>query len=399
MAATQTAAQATAEPGAQAAQLCSQAFEAEHYSRFQEAFDQHGKAITALNKLADDAKFLDRERKRIARKQAKFHCQRLEVLRPILSGQKTGLDVVLPSSISAQESVTTPINGRPSLSLDEILLSRALKPMYNKARAGNPQGTAVNSKQVVASFLASLRDNPAQITPELRHIFTLNGDGTYSVPFYTPALDKTQPATEFHVYLSGEAVFTLGYWYYYKVKDSRERQTLYVLQGLKRRRLQIAQTYLSRATEFTSPCVQTLVTPVFSSGSSLDGFTGRQLTHLTSSPLPVVDKPDRTKHIKWEPRRLTWGGRNFVWKHGQGMRETELCEIKSEWPQPGSKTGKTLDECFEPIVHAVNKWALKKTLVVTFRYGCGTDYLFRELVLASLFTAQLVSTAGHVEHL
>src|SRR5436853_866618 len=42
MAATQT--------DAQVAELCRLAFEAEHYSRFQEAFDQHGKAITALNK-------------------------------------------------------------------------------------------------------------------------------------------------------------------------------------------------------------------------------------------------------------------------------------------------------------------------------------------------------------
>ncbi|KAJ9664507.1 hypothetical protein H2198_000158 [Neophaeococcomyces mojaviensis] len=37
----------------------------------------------------------------------------------------------------------------------------------------------------------------------------------------------------------------------------------------------------------------TFVTPVKS--------TGQQLTHFTSSPLPIVDKPDRTEHVKWEP--------------------------------------------------------------------------------------------------
>jgi len=387
MAATQT--------DAQVAELCRQAFEAEHYSRFQEAFDQHGKAVIALNKLADDAKFLDRERKRIARKQAKFHGKRRDVLQPILSGQKTGLDVVLPSSISARESLATFVNGRPCLSLDEILLSKTLQPMYNAARAAAPQGTVINSKQVVTSFLASLKDNPALITPEMQHIFTLNGDGTRSIPFYTPALDKGQPAIQFHVYVSSENVFTSGRWYYFKVKDSGERQTLYVLQGLKRHRYQVTHTQLSRATEFTSPCVQTLVTPVRSTGSSLDGGIGRQLTHITSSPLPVIDKPDRTKHVKWEPRRMTWGGRNFVWKQGKGTLETELCEVKREWPQSGSKTGKMQDECFEPIVHMQSKFALKKTSVVTFRYGCGTDYLFRELVLASLLTYQFILGWGH----
>jgi hypothetical protein len=389
MAATQT--------DAQVAELCRIAFEAEHYSRFQEAFDQHGKAVIALNKLADDAKFLDRERKRIARKQAKFHGTRRALLQQILSGQMKGLDVILPSSISARESLATPMNasGLPCLSLDEILLSKSLKPMHDKAQAAVPKGTVVNSKQIVTSLLASLTEQPELIPAETQHMFMLDENSTRSIPFYTPVLDKTQPEIKFHVYLSSENVFTSGRWYYFKVKDSSERQILYVLQGLKRHRYQVTQTTLSRATEFTSPCVQTFVAGVQSTGSKLDGGIGRQLTHITSSPLPVVDKPDRTKHIKWEPRRFTWGGRNFVWKQGKSLTQTELCEIKREWPQPGSKTGKMMDECFEPIVHAQTKLALKKTSVVTFRYGCGEDFLFRELVLASLLTYMFVLGFGH----
>lgn len=387
MAATQT--------DAQVAELCHLAFEAEHYSRFQEAFDQHGKAITALTKLADDAKFLDRERKRIARKQVKFHGTRRALLQQILSGHKKGLDVVLPSSISARESLAIPINGLPCLSLDEILLSKTLKPLHDKAQATAPKGTVINSKQVIASFLAASKDNPSLITPEIQHLIILNEDGTRSIPFYTPVLDKTHPQMQFHVYMSSENVFTSGRWYYFKVKDSSERQTLYVLQALKKRRFQTPQTYLSRATEFTSPCVQTYITPVTSTGSKFDGGIGRQLTHFTSSPLPIVDKPDRTKHIKWEPRRFTWGGRNFVWKEGKSTLGTDLCEIKREWPKPGSKTGKMLDECFEPIVHVQSKFALKKTAVVTFRYGCGADFLFREFVFASILTYQFVIGFAH----
>jgi hypothetical protein len=380
---------------AQVAELCRQAFEAEHYSRFQEAFEKHGQAITALNKLADDASFLDRERKRIARKQVKFHGKRRELLQQIISGRRNGLDVVLPSSISARESLTTLINGRTSLSLDEILLSKTLRPFYEQAQAGVPKGTVVNSKQVIKSFLTRLKEDPSLLTPEIQHIFTANTDSTYSIPFYTPTLDKTEPEIQFHMYMSSENIFTSGRWFYFKVKDSSERQTLYVLQGLKRRRYQVSQTLLSRATEFTSPCVQTIVTPVQSTGSKLDGGIGRQLTHITSSGLPVVDKPDRTKHVEWEPRRFTWGGRQFVWKRGKSILETELCEVKREWPQPGSKTGKMLDECFEPLVHMQDKFALKKSGVVTFRYGCGTDFLFRELVLASLLTCQFVLGFGH----
>lgn len=386
---------AAAQTPDQVAELCRQAFEAEHYSRFQEAFDKHGQAIVALNKLADDAKFLDRERKRIARKQVKFHGTRREILQAILSGRKKGLDVILPSSISARDSLATLINGRPCLSLDEILLSKALKPIYEKAQAAVPQGTAVNSKQVIKSFLALAKNQPALITPDIQHLLSLGGDGTYSIPFYTPTLDKKQPDVQFHVYLSSENVVTSGRWYYFKVKDSGERQTLYVMQGLKRARYQVSQTHLSRATEFTTPCVQTIVTPVQSTGSNTDGGIGRQMTHITASPLPVVEKPDRTKHIQWEPRRLTWGGRNFVWKIGKGKLVTELCEVKREWPQAGSKTGKMQDECFEPIVRAQTKFALTKVSVVTFRFGTGTDFLFRELVLSGLLTHYFILGFGH----
>lgn len=91
---------------------------------------------------------------------------------------------------------------------------------------------------------------------------------------------------------------------------------------------------------------------------------------------------------------MTRGGRNFVWKQGKGTLEMELCETKREWPQPGSKTDKMLNECFEPNVHAQTKFALKKTSIVTFRYGCGRDFWFRELVLASLLTSQFVLAFG-----
>ena len=385
---------AAVQTDAQVTEICRQAFEAEHYGRYQEAFAKHAQAVASLNQLADDAKFLDRERKRVARKQAKFHNSRRDVLQPIISGQKKSLDFVLPSVVGARECLSTLVNDKTCIGLDECLLATVLKPIHAKMSASLPQGTAVNVKQVLRAFLASLKDNPALITAEVRHLISQGPDGTYTIPYYTEGLDKKQPSTAFHVYVSTEMVLTTGRWYYFKIKDAAERQTLYVLQCLKRPRYQVAQTQLSRATEFTSPCVRTMVTPIASTGSSLDGSVGRQLTHLTSAPLPVVDKPDRTKHVAWEPRRFTWGGRHFVWKK-KAMLETELYEVKREWPQPGSKTGKMLDECFEPLVHAQSKFGIKKASVVTFKYGTGNDFFFRELVLASLLTSQFVMAFGH----
>ncbi|KAF2708907.1 hypothetical protein K504DRAFT_491548 [Pleomassaria siparia CBS 279.74] len=120
----------------------------------------------------------------------------------------------------------------------------------------------------------------------------------------------------------------------------------------------------------------------------------REASNWTSTG-KLVDKPDRTKHVKWEPRRFTWGGRQFVWKRTYKTLETEQCEIKRECPQPRSKTGKILDECFEPIVYVQTNSTMKKSCVATFRYNCGNHFLFREWVLASCFTYQFVIGFGH----
>jgi hypothetical protein len=206
------------------ASLCRQAFEAEHNSKYKEAFDFHCQAIQALNKMADDAKFLDRERKRIARKQAKFHGTRRELLQQILSGQKKGLDVVLPSSISARESLAMTLNGLPCLSLDELLLSKSLKVVYDETQKALPKGVFMPQKIIVQNILNAVKDVPAFITPETKHMFKTNDDGSHFIPFYTPTLDKSKPPVVFHVYISSENVFTSGRWYYFKVKDSEERQ-------------------------------------------------------------------------------------------------------------------------------------------------------------------------------
>lgn len=99
-------------------QLCRSAFHAEHQRLFADAQRMHREAVAGLTKLVDDARWRDRERKRVARKQIKFHSERVQVLAPIVEGRKPGLDVVLPTSLSLQESLAAVApNGRLPIGL------------------------------------------------------------------------------------------------------------------------------------------------------------------------------------------------------------------------------------------------------------------------------------------
>lgn len=99
-------------------QLCRDAFYAEHRGQFALAQQQHREAVVSLTKLVADAGWLDRERKRVARKQIKFHSGRNEKLQPIVLGRQKGLNVVLPSALSMQESLMRVApNGRLPLGL------------------------------------------------------------------------------------------------------------------------------------------------------------------------------------------------------------------------------------------------------------------------------------------
>lgn len=98
--------------------LCRSAFDAEHERRFADAQRTHREAVAGLTKLVDDAGWLDRERKRVARKQIKFHSARVQILAPIVDGRKAGLDVGLPTGGGLRESlgVVAP-NGRLPIGL------------------------------------------------------------------------------------------------------------------------------------------------------------------------------------------------------------------------------------------------------------------------------------------
>ncbi|KAI9159184.1 hypothetical protein HJFPF1_07192 [Paramyrothecium foliicola] len=385
-------------------ELCRLAFEADCSFEFQEAFDKHTKAVAALTSLAYNKKFPDQDWKRLAKIQILLHSERRDVLRKIINGRKKGPDTSLPSPAAVQSCLSTPINGNPSLSRDEVLLSRALRSFYDEAQLAVIKENekykgfkldlwnlshVVNVKQVLLSYLISLKDKPRLMKPEIQHLLTKNVDGNFSVPSYTPALDKTKPDVVYHLSVFRDIVWRYllsqkGKWYNFHVKDSQDSQTLYVFRAFVQSRHQAGTAELLRVTDMTSPCVKTLIQQVKDFQHFQDG---RQLTHIMPEALPVVDKP-RASHVSdsWEPRYFVWGGRQFVWRIGHDTRETLLCEIK------GELSSSVQSECFEPIVRAPKyMFPTSEKGEITFRYGCETDVLFSELVLASFLTYQLVS--------
>ena len=238
----------------------------------------------------------------------------------------------------------------------------------------------------------------SNMDPTIRHLLTPDANGANPAPpLYTPTLDPALPEVTYHVYMSAETVFTSGTWYYFKVKDASERQTLWALQALKRPRYQIPSTSLSRATAFTTPCVVTHATPVTPSprqprphGSAADPPFGSRAADAGQT------RSHQTRGVGAAPLRFTWGARTFVWKKAAGWKNLteELYEVRRQGPVAGSKTGKMQDECCaERLMWGESKYAVKKVAVLHFR--SGLDQMFQELCLASQLTRLAVVLHGH----
>jgi hypothetical protein len=122
---------------------------------------------------------------------------------------------------------------------------------------------------------------------------------------------------------------------------------------------------------------------------------GRPFTITTGAGTTVTSTPDRIEKKTWTPRRFIYGGRKFVWKEDKGRGGADaLYEVKREWADPESKTGKVMDETFErPLVWLENKISAKS--VCTIHMVGGLDLLFREFLLAELLTRRLISAHGH----
>jgi hypothetical protein len=213
----------------------------------------------------------------------------------------------------------------------------------------------------------------------------------------TPLLSPSLPDVTYHVYVEQFNRFRQGTWFYFHVKNEDKTATLYTLAALKGRRLQIPVVSMSRASEYHTNCASIVVEPLKKSYPSAASarIVGRTFRIQTATTTVVADTPDRLEK-EWTPRRFTYGGRKFVWKEsGSRVNFIEnLHEVKREWPDPNSKTGKILDEVHSRrLVWGESKFAMSK--VCTIHMVGGLDQMFREFLLASQVTKMLILLYGH----
>jgi hypothetical protein len=211
----------------------------------------------------------------------------------------------------------------------------------------------------------------------------------------THLLSPSLPQVNYHVYVEKFTRFGKGLWLYFHIKDDHKTM-LYTISALKPARFQIPLVAMSRVAEYASNCATITVTPIKPRQTSAEcGKVGRTLTIQTGTSQAISDAPDRLEK-DWAPRRFTYGGRRFVWKKGNEITNfvENLFEVQKEWPDPQSKTGKKLDQTFDrPLVWGETKYAKEK--ICTIHMVGGLNQMFREFLLASQVTKQLISLYGH----
>lgn len=354
-----------------ALQLCEEAFHAEFEGNFVQAYHCHAQAVAALHTLVEDSRFLDRERKRVAKKQLKFHQARLNVVRPLKDGITNPSFVMLPSVWTAREEFREMRTGPLGQSLMAITFDDIWLANFQKQKEEEP---GLAPEQTMAHLLQ---------TP---------------VPYYSPTLPSKEPATVYHISVSQEKFKVGSFMYYIKVKsDTPERQTLYTLQAHKRTKHSIDKTSLYRATEFTKRCQKVVVTPVKPGFTEIeDSFKGRPMTVYNDMGGRIEEQPDRLEKPGWGPRRFVYGGRNFVWVT-EGTNEwvpQTLYEVSEIRPKPRSRTGKKEHTVIgSKICWGEGRFGLRTSSVLCI--AAGVDQVFREHILSVQLTRFAIILHGH----
>lgn len=208
------------------------------------------------------------------------------------------------------------------------------------------------------------------------------------VSFYTPTVDFSVPTLKFDITGDAENTpFVPSHWCSTKVKVFGSDENLYICEGLKYKKRQMPVVSISRASDYPSPFVTTRVGPAYWN------LSGRNMQHTTSYGSVIPENSDRNK--EWAPRRFTFGGRRFVWKpYPEVGRDAEyLCEVRSERPKPGSKTGKIEDEVFDAKLAWTSDHRFFKA--TQLEIVGGLDPFFREFIFASQCTRLLITKYGH----
>ncbi|KAF8526525.1 hypothetical protein BU17DRAFT_82611 [Hysterangium stoloniferum] len=339
----------------QAIKLSRQAVAAEFAGQYREAGELYGAAAVSVQKAISVLKKKSEERRR-AKLQLRAANERRLALQPCIAGTGPPPEI-LPSSDTFLREVTHPTPG--TLLITMVQLGRR----------------------------AVMAEAPQLLQQEPQH------DPTQP-PLLSNLLSPTLPNLTYHVYAE-RITRTNGTWIYLHVKNEAKAQILYTLEACKKARYQISHSTLSRAAEYHGACAMAIITPVRPRKYEYEHrVVGRPFKiHMLETNVEISESPDRFEK-DWNPRRFTYAGRRFVWKYkGSTNRVSSLHEVAREWPDPHSKTGKILDEIHpRALVWGEDKFAVEK--VCTIHMVGGLDQTFREFLLVSELTKQLIQVGG-----
>ncbi|PVF92820.1 hypothetical protein CPB86DRAFT_790772 [Serendipita vermifera] len=225
--------------------------------------------------------------------------------------------------------------------------------------------------------------------------------------FLTPLLAASLPDTTYFIYAE---IFSgiYGGWANCHAKDEN-KNTHYTVTGHKLHGYQLPRAVFARASEYSKDIAIIDMAPINPKKYTEQWahLVGRTMTILwgpTGTTTQVI--PDRQDRINstygflptssWAPRRFTWGGKRFVWKglKDAAFEEEKLYEVKKEWPDPKSKTGKIADETHErPLVIA--KKIVMGQRMGTFTVVGGLDQNFREFLIATYLAKVMVERSSY----
>ncbi|PVF92819.1 hypothetical protein CPB86DRAFT_790768, partial [Serendipita vermifera] len=339
-------------------ELQTQAATAEVAGDFKKAYELQNELATLLPPLIANGVKKSEERRR-AKLQQKVVTERLAALGPFVVGGEGEPPKPLPSTATLRKEVEDPPAGTCFLSLVEAGSTPVMQ-----VRAGLPD-----------------QPDPNQL-------------GT---TFLTPLLATSLPDTTYHIY-SETITRDKGGWAYFHAKDEN-KNTHYTLAGYKLHGYQLPRVIFSRASEYAKDIAIIDIAAIdtrehLKSTAKIVGRTMTILWGATGKTTQVI--PDRQDTVNgWVPRRFIWGGKRFVWKEPKDAPfEERLYEVKKEWPDPKSRTGKIADETHErPLV--IVKKNVFGSKIGTFTVVGGLDQTFREYLIATFLARSMVEKEGH----
>ncbi|KAK6496897.1 hypothetical protein TWF481_001877 [Arthrobotrys musiformis] len=341
------------------------AFYAEHSGDLKKAQFLHEAAVINLKAIAEDT-WHDQETRTICDKQAEFHASRYHLIRSVLDGDHETLPFVLPTTLSAEESINSTLkNGRLTVGLEESLLGE---------------------------YLAEKENNPSLVVPtQIKHLL----DSTTPSP-YTLALDPAPPPKEYKITVDVDST-NYSYWLNAH-RLGQPDQTCYRLRANRWGKTQFESMSFYRATEFIMPCIDINISPVASTGDrKLSAMKSRSIEYNASSgSRPIIERPDPLERRTWGSQRFSYAGRSFAWITPEAKGDLQLPTLYEVENKVGS--GNSNGEA--KVIGNELSWASGvfksgQDAFATATVLGGVDQLFEELLLASQMTKMAIFLFGH----